>query len=145
MPELNEDRVLEIRLYIFLRRLDKEFKHHISRLDMIQLLGDTFDFSGSTIINLDRRRLQDAGWGNEVRSWTPDKIELVYTLKKIGYSVRKIYRDTGITQRTQYKILESIEANPNIIPKLAPRTDDFELGEIKRFMTVAERMKIVWR
>lgn len=129
-----EERFVEVRFCIFIDSLLKTFKYSIKVIDVIEAycaLGNIEDYLIKKLI----KQIKDKSG-----SICTYKEEATYLYKQMGYSMRDIYKLTGISTSTQLKLNKYLLAHPQMYEGLQPHLDTLEHEAVVKFMRVVDVM-----
>lgn len=132
-----EERYLEIRFCIFIDKLFKTFNYSVDVLSIIEAYSMLADVSISFMKQLSRQVHSDSGI---IRTY---KEEIVYIARELGISYRQVQKDTGIALSSQLRIRKKLEETPNIYKGITKHLDEIDYMDLKKFMTVVDKMKEV--
>lgn len=132
-----EERYLEIRFCIFIDKLFKTFNYSVDVLGIIEAYSMLADVSVSFMKQLSRQVHSDSGI---IRTY---KEEIVYIARELGISYRQVQKDTGIALSSQLRIRKKLEENPNIYKGITKHLGEIDYMDLKKFMTVVDKMKEV--
>lgn len=132
-----EERYLEIRFCIFIDKLFKTFNYSVDVLSIIEAYSMLADVSISFMKQLSRQVHSDSGI---IRTY---KEEIVYIARELGISYRQVQKDTGIALSSQLRIRKKLEENPNMYKGITKHLGEIDYMDLKKFMTVVDKMKEV--
>lgn len=136
LTEVEQDRLIEIDFYMFIKHLLDSYNHSVLSTDVVESLAQLYNCN----VTLLKKITNEIYAGNSCI--IPSKKELVIMLYKSGVALREIRRMTGVHPQTVYRYLDEYKLEGQF--EYMYRLEEEELVILKSFMLQLKQL-LDWR